>query len=194
MSTAETGRLVRSGLWRRIEGAGLERFELWRTDAGWRLHGTILAAEKQGPVEASYSIDCDEAWLTRRVHVHVRDDTGERRLEIAADAGRWHVNGREESSLAGCLDVDLEWTPATNTLPIRRLALPLDGTSTGLRMAWVRFPALTVEPLPQEYRRTADRTYRYTSHGGTFLADLEVDEAGVVIDYQGIWARVRDGS
>ena len=196
MSTAEPDeravRVVRSCLWRRVEGAGLDRFELLRTDTGWSLRGTLLAFDEHGPTEAFYRVDCDDTWLTRRVHVRVRDDGGERSVEIDALDGRWLVNGREDAALHGCLDVDLQWSPATNTLPIRRLELPVGADSTGLRMAWVRFPALTIEPLPQEYRRMADRTYRYSSNAGTFVAELEVDDVGVVVDYQGIWARVRD--
>ena len=34
--------------------------------------------------------------------------------------------------------------------------------------AWVRFPDLTLQPLPQEYIRLADRQYRYSSRSGAF--------------------------
>jgi hypothetical protein len=57
-----------------------------------------------------------------------------------------------------------------------------------VRAAWVRFPNLNVEPLDQTYTRLGERTYRYQS--GTFEADLEVDDEGLVLDYPGIWRRV----
>jgi len=52
-------------------------------------------------------------------------------------------------------------------------------------------PELKIEPLPQEHQNVSERRYRYTSRGGAFAADLEVDDAGVVVNYQGIWQRVQ---
>jgi hypothetical protein len=77
----------------------------------------------------------------------------------------------------------------TNTLPIRR---PQDaaGGSVELTAVWVRFPELTIETLPQRYTRLADRHYRYESAGGAFVAELTVDDLGLVIDYEGGWLRI----
>ena len=97
------------------------------------------------------------------------------------DAGGWRDRTGILSQVTGCLDVDLEVTPATNTLPIRRLHLPL-GESASPVAAWVRFPDLTVEPLPQEYRRTGEHRYRYQNR-----YELEVDDLGLVTRYADIW-------
>ena len=43
--------------------------------------------------------------------------------------------------------------------------------------------------LDQTYRRIGDRTFDYTSEGGSFRAVLEYDEAGLVVDYPGIAVR-----
>lgn len=182
--------LMRSGLWRRLDGRGWERFELTRHDALWRLRGTILARADGGPAETRYEVTCDPGWRTLRTTVTLRDDAGERSLDLVAEAGRWSVDGVEVAAVRGCVDVDLEWSPSTNTLPIRRLELPVGGATGTLRMAWVRFPALTVEPLPQEYRRIAPERYHYTSGGGSFEADIEVDTDGLVTAYEGGWERV----
>jgi uncharacterized protein len=56
--------------------------------------------------------------------------------------------------------------------------------------AWVRFPELTIEPLPQRYIRLADRRYHYESAGGAFIAEIEVDDLGIVTTYEGGWQRV----
>jgi len=88
---------------------------------------------------------------------------------------------------AGCIDVDLGCTPATNTLPIRRLEIPVGGEA-GILAAWVRFPDLKVRPLPQRYRRLGPDRYEYSSN--TFRAELGVDGNGLVLDYAGAWERV----
>lgn len=184
--------LIRTGLWQRVQGTGLERFELLQDADGWLLRGTILALDKEGPAQADYEILCDAAWHTRRADVSLRSAAGERSLRLTVDGDRWYSDGNEHETVRGCIDIDLGWSPSTNTLPIRRLGLAVGEKSGTITAAWVRFPELTVEPLPQEYERMAERRYRYSSRGGAFTAVLEVDEEGVVVDYEGIWRRVSE--
>jgi uncharacterized protein len=185
--------IVCTGLWRWLQGAGLERFEFLRSGAEWIFRGTILALANDAALEARYELACDSAFRTRRAHVAVRDAAGERTLQIAAENGRWYENGREHHAVQGALDIDLGWSPSTNTLPIRRLDLAVGQASGEFTAAWVRFPELTLEPLPQEYLRLSDRTYRYSSRSGDFTAQLLVDGDGVVMDYESFWQRVRHG-
>jgi len=98
----------------------------------------------------------------------------------------------EIPSVAGCLDVDLAFTPATNFLPLRRLGLAV-GESREMTAAWVRFPDLSVEPLAQRYTRLDEHRVRYESRGGAFTAELEVDELGLVVRYPPLWERVAAG-
>jgi len=69
------------------------------------------------------------------------------------------------------------------------LGLDIGQTSGEFIAAWVRFPELTLQPLPQEYLRLGDRKYRYSSRGGAFVAELLVDEHDLVLDYQDFWRR-----
>ncbi|PYX20414.1 MAG: hypothetical protein DMG82_22420 [Acidobacteria bacterium] len=85
-------------------------------------------------------------------------------------------------------DVDLALTPATNTLPIRRLNLQV-GRSESVIAAWVKFPELTVQPLSQHYTRLGKDTYRYESNTG-FSAEIVVDDLGLVTTYPGGWDRI----
>jgi hypothetical protein len=182
--------IVRSGLWEWLTGVGLERFGLIREENGWKVRGTIIALGERGPAEAVYSWSCDEAWQTRQADISLRDESGERSLYVIAKNGRWFENGHERKQLAGCVDIDLGWSPSTNTIAIRRLKLPIGTRSAPLTMAWVRFPQLTLEPLPQEYERVGAHRYIYVSRGGGFRAALDVDDEGVVVEYEGYWRRV----
>jgi len=189
----EFQKMVASGLWRWLAGTGLERFELMQSGEQWVLRGTILARAAASACEARYQIVCDTQFRTQHVEAVLRDSEGERRLEISAENGRWFANGKEVPSLRGAVDVDLGWSPSTNTLPIRRLNLETGRSSGEFTAAWVRFPELKLEPLPQEYQRLSEREYLYTSRGGTFKAKLLVDDHGLVIDYEGFWQRVSNG-
>jgi hypothetical protein len=55
--------------------------------------------------------------------------------------------------------------------------------------AWVRFPDLTLQPLAQEYKRISELHYRYSSNAGKFVAEIVVDEEGLVLNYEGLWRR-----
>jgi hypothetical protein len=183
---------VSSGLWQWLQSTGLERFELAHAADDWIFRGTILTLAAGAAAEARYEIVCDRSFRTRRANISVRDATGERALQIATENGQWYENGRENKTVVGALDIDLGWSPSTNTLPIRRLKLEIGQTSGEFMAAWVRFPDLTLQPLPQEYIRLADRQYRYSSRSGAFLANLLVDDDDLVLDYEGFWQRVRD--
>lgn len=108
-------------------------------------------------------------------------------IEIAVDSARhWRLNGRECLEVAGCIDLDLNFSPSTNLLPIRRLGLAT-GEEADVRAAWLRFPSFTLEPLEQRYRRIDAASYRYESAGGSFVAKLQVNEAGFVTEYPDLW-------
>jgi hypothetical protein len=104
-------------------------------------------------------------------------------IELAVDsARRWKLDGAACPEIADCIDLDLNFSPSTNLLPIRRLNLVI-GEEAKVRAAWLRFPSFALEPLEQLYRRIDALTYRYESAGGKFVADLHVNSAGFVTGY-----------
>jgi hypothetical protein len=88
------------------------------------------------------------------------------------------------TDVAGALDVDLTVTPATNTLPVRRLGLEV-GQAADLWMAWIQFPDLEVIPSEQRYERLTQDRWRFST--GDFQAELVVDRDGLVLDYGGLF-------
>jgi uncharacterized protein len=173
-------------LWRRLDQPGHEAARLLRTDAGYQLAGSAVFAHDARPCRLDYVVACDVGWRT--VACHVTGWVGAEPVEIAITvdpAGRWWMNGRESPAVAGCIDVDLNFSPSTNLLPIRRLALPA-GAAADVRAAWLRFPSFALEPFDQTYQRLGATRYRYASASG-FTAELEVNAAGLVTRYADIW-------
>ena len=173
--------------WRGETFPGVELCRLSVEEGRGTLGGSV-AYEDGGGGLLSYHIRFVPRWQTVDVVIRRLPRVGPAltRLVVRDERGRWTVDGADRADLADCDDVDLEFSPSTNTLPIRRLDLPV-GASAPVAAAWVRFPALTVEVIRQTYERTGERDYRYRS--GSFTADLAVDDAGLVIDYPGIWRR-----
>ena len=181
---------LRAVVWRWLDEPGTDHCTLTSDGAGWRLEGTAIGALAGRPVRVVYAVGCDAAWRTRRVMVRVADGGPERALALEVDAeGRWRRDGVDQPAIAGLRDVDVSITPATNTLPIRRLALA-PGAGHDVIAAWVRVPELTIEPLPQRYTRLDAHRYRYESDEGRFVAELEVDDLGLVVRYENGWERV----
>jgi hypothetical protein len=132
-------------------------------DGGMSLVGTVLGASGGVPVRTEYRVFTDGAGLTTAAHVRDYRGFEQRTLALARDPkGNWTVDGIPARELRGCTDVDLGCSPATNTLPIRRLRLAVGSTHT-IRVAWVRFPELTVGRAEQSYSRLDEFTYRYAS-------------------------------
>jgi hypothetical protein len=151
------------------------------------LAGSALFLHEASPCRLDYSITCTSTWETVSASVQGWIGQDEIHVAISVDAShRWRLNGTEVSPVAGSFDLDLNFSPSTNLLPIRRLNLDV-GQSADVTSAWLRFPSFRLEPLIQTYRRLAESVYRYESAGGSFVRDLTVNEAGLVTQYPGFW-------
>lgn len=84
--------------------------------------------------------------------------------------------------------VDLGFSPLTNTLPILRDGLHLDGDPRDYVIALVAVPSLEVSRSEQRYEPFAPGLVRFRS--GEFTAMLELDEDGFVVRYPGLAERV----
>ncbi len=174
-------------LWQGLIAPSMERLILSAATNGFQLSGLLLQAHDDVPYVARYTIRVDAGWRTREVEVEL-ENGGRTSLSLSTDgAGHWTLNGEHVAGLDDCIDVDLEWSPSTNTLPIRRLTLS-PGESKGVSAAWVRFPSLEVERLEQMYERLDDRRYRYRS--GRFTAELLVADDDLVVQYGFNWKAV----
>ncbi|MDN7440227.1 putative glycolipid-binding domain-containing protein [Burkholderia cepacia] len=156
-----------------------------RTGIG--LSGSVSGAIDGAPFRVDYAISCGADWLTRAARITQWGGTQPPwQRDIACDAGRWTIDGVDVPALAGATDIDLGFSPSTNTLPIRRLGLAV-GEAAVIHTAWLRFPEFEFVRGEQRYTRAAEHVYRYES--GTYAADIAVDEAGLVTDYDE-WRRI----
>ena len=154
-----------------------------------RLRGHTSAVEEGRPYAVRYDIALDDGWRTREARISSDTVDGQRSIVLLSDGdGHWTADGVPAPHLDGLVDVDLEASACTNTLPIHRLDLPA-GEQVAASAVYVRALDLSVSRLDQTYRRTGDRTFDYTSEGGSFRAVLEYDDAGLIVDYPGIAVR-----
>jgi uncharacterized protein len=83
---------------------------------------------------------------------------------------------------------DLAFSPLFNSIPVLRDSLHQGGEARDYLMAFVSVPELTVEESSQRYEPLEPGRIRFRSDD--FVADLELDEDGLVRRYEGLAERV----
>ncbi|URK17966.1 putative glycolipid-binding domain-containing protein [Thalassospira sp. GO-4] len=180
--------------WVDWDGKGLEHC-VCQTDAdGIKLEGVVIGT-REGQYGGSYLVVTDASYATREVRVSY---VGGAHMHVTSDGkGNWFdcLADRDLPFLTGCFDVDIGITPATNMLPIRRLQLPA-GEVRNISAAYVPLPSqIEGDFLPSRAAQRYSclipgRRYRYEGLFRNFSAELEIDEAGLVIDYPDTFRRV----
>jgi hypothetical protein len=181
-------RVPHSIIWRRIDDKpGHEFCRISFHDARWLIAGSAVFLHEGEATILSYAISCDQEW--RSISAAVSGWIGELRVECeisASPEGVWRINGTLIPELEGCVDLDLAFSPSTNLIPIRRLALEV-GESAEIRSAWLMFPEMKLEPLVQTYTRIEQGIYRYECPSQRTSAEVRVNDAGAVVVYPKVW-------
>ncbi|MCR9255499.1 MAG: putative glycolipid-binding domain-containing protein [Alphaproteobacteria bacterium] len=176
-------------LWRRLDAPGHEACFVRWTGANWLIEGAAVGRDRGAASMLNYALVCDHNWMARKAAVSGWTPEGEIDLAIDRDtSGTWRVNGIAVPEVDGALDLDLGFTPATNTLAIRRLGLDV-GESADIAAAWLDVSDWMMKPLAQGYDRLDEDHYRYRSPGNDYEARLETDPFGMVTAYPGLWVQ-----
>lgn len=182
--------LIKSLLWSYPQDHSIEYFSLVEETDHYLLKGTVISLLESEPACIHYVLRCTESWKTRSVIVQQQWANTEKQMSIKVhDNQHWTLNDEPVPFADGLIDIDLGVTPATNTLPIRRLSLSTN-ESQETTAVWVRFPQMVLEPLPQRYTRTGAGEYIYDSLNSGFRATLTVDTEGLVVRYGDFWQRL----
>jgi uncharacterized protein len=169
--------------WRRLDMPGHDACRLLRLATGWKLSGAAVFLDGRRPCHLVYEVLVDAGWRTRRAAitgfiagtpVDVRIHRAERRSWLFNDQ---HVQGLED-----CVDVDLGFTPSTNQLALRRMALRV-GARAEAPAAYLQFPEMRLVRLPQTYLRATATQYEYASPTVGYAGRLTVNRSGAVTHY-----------
>ena len=182
--------LRRTVRWSPAKGTGLEHLEISDEDGAIHIRSTVIGDKDGTAYGVYYDMTLDADWTFASV-VLKRADGAEK--VISSDRkGNWvEGSGRRMLELEGCIDIDISGTPFTNTLPIRRNRDWVIGEPRRFNMAWV--PLDTLEPFKdgQIYTPLGNGKWRYQAADGSFEAEITVDEDGLVLDYPGLFRRVK---
>lgn len=185
-------------IWENMNGSdySIEYFDLISKRDEHILRGTVILLLEQIPILVRYEIVCDRDWKTRSVRISQQISKQENRyldLRVSQDQ-IWRKQSKGPSSYSstvigfasGLYDIDLQITPATNSLPINRCGLK-NGDSQQIQVLWIGFPGLILEQQEQRYSKISNRLYKFEIPSTCFEKRLLVDELGLVIDYDNLW-------
>lgn len=173
------GLALRWGTW---DGGHEETFSLAWENEGWTATGVV------GRERAQYVLRLSPLWSVRQFLLF--RDLDDPDLWLACDGGgRWgEVNGAHRADLDGCVDISLECTPFTPTMPIRRLPLEV-GDHADVLVAAVDVETLAVVRERHRYERVGERLWRRARDGSADADTFEVDEYGLVVGHAGAFRR-----
>jgi hypothetical protein len=173
--------------WRALDREGQETCRLSRSEDGWLLVGHAQFRDDLGVASLNYIVRCDLAWMTQSADLAGRHDDREVSVRVHVENGTWWVGETKQDQVEGASDIDLSFTPATNLMPLRRLA-ETRAPELATTAAWLRYPSAKLERLDQTYRRTQNADFvRYSAKQTGYATDLRVDQSGFVTHYPDGW-------
>jgi len=179
-------------MWRSEEVPGFEHVRIDEGHPEWTVFDSMFVREHDGTIRrGGYTLIVDKGWRVLELRLMVEQAPGSMTAlhVMASGDGRWvDADQNPIPVLDGCIDIDIQWTPLTNTLPIRRLEL-MDDREQDIRVAYVALPDLTIQPVSQWYTRVDDGTVRYRSETRSEGVAITVDDDGFVVEDPGAFHR-----
>lgn len=175
-------------VWQPLHVPGAEWCSVERGPNGATIAGVAIVGSPGAVHRFDYELELDAAAVTRRAQVTAVLPDRTELFDVAADGhGSWWRSGKLVLHEAEAIDVDLGFSPLTNSLPVWRLGLAI-GQAREISVLWLKYPELTLIRGRQTYERLDERSYRYCS--GSFEAVVRVFPDGLVEDYVGYWKAV----
>ncbi len=195
-------------VWTGVEEWLTEAAQVELGESGLSARGVQLGADPAA-FRVDYRLEAPRKWVTSELELTAAAEGWSRRLLLAHDGeGGWRAEVADTGGVPGgpwdgalpdlskALDIDIENSPLTNTMPILREGLRAGGSGDFV-MAFVRMPTLRVEASPQRYEHQrateSGSVVRYISRDGDFQADLELDADGLLVHYPRLATRVEPG-
>jgi hypothetical protein len=183
-------------LWRGIEEWLAEAASIDLGEDGLLAKGVQLGAHP-APYRLDYRLDASEGFVTRELELTATTDSGQRTLRLSHDgSGSWRADAQTEvelPDLSRARDIDIGFSPLTNSMPILRHGLHEQGEDDFV-MAWVEVPSLNVIAARQRYEHVRGddegAAVRFLDRESGFSAELELDREGLLVFYPGLARRV----
>ncbi len=200
---------VHAVAWAKADPPGAEFAEIRLESRRLRARGVAIGSDPE-PYRLSFELQTREEYITDRAVVETQGAGWIRHLEIQrSPTGVWSASsqgtgklempgpGGDPAELGDALDLDLDLSPVFNTMPVLRHDLHNGGSGEDFLMIWISVPDLSIHASAQRYtfleRRSGEQRlvrFEAVGEGDDFVADVQFDSDGLVVDYPGIASRI----
>lgn len=181
-------------MWRSLDGNKFEHVLVKSNEEGFLADGLMVHIDADTSFRLRYHIQCDSAWQVRQVKLQRLDESDQQLILNSDGIGNWvNKDGARIEALDGSRDIDIYFSPFTNTLAIRRLALQ-EGKSAQTQVVFISVPELSFSIARQQYTFIKDSgengLYEYESLTSGFKTRLPVDRDALLLEYPGFFERI----
>jgi hypothetical protein len=201
---------IRGLAWTKDDPPGAEFAVIQLEPRRLRARGVAIGSDPE-PYRLSFELQTRDDYITDRAVIETHGAGWTRRLEVQrSPAGVWSASsqsageldlpepGGDPAELGEALDLDVGLSPVFNTMPVLRHDLHDGGRAEDFLMIWISVPDLSIHASRQRYtfleRHTDEQRlvrFEAVGEGEDFVADVQFDSDGLVVDYPGIASRIR---
>lgn len=154
---------------------------------GHRIEGEVHGTDRAAGQHVSYRIEVDLDWAVRCLQVTTRSAD----LQLHRDGATWSdATGTPFEHLDGCLDVDLDFTPATLAPLFRRLALR-PGQEAACDVVHVPLATLVPRRGSSSVAHLEEHHFRHVRDGRSAMVHLGA--TGLVVEHEAGWTALAVG-
>ncbi|MCO5219762.1 MAG: putative glycolipid-binding domain-containing protein [Thermomicrobiales bacterium] len=177
--------MMKEYLWQNNDPVGWEHIRLDDDHPGWDVVDSVLMRVDANTVRrGGYTLVVDKSWHALEIRCLIENEPGVMgSVHILSEGdGVWYdENEQHLSALDGCLDISIQGSPITPTLPLQRLGLQ-DGQTAELVVVEISLVDLSLRPVRIQLRHDGS-TLWYERDGVT--SELTLDADGFVRDIAG---------
>lgn len=148
--------LSRDIMWRRTDTTGMETCAIGQSDDEHNIIGAAFFMQEGKPARLEYHVICRSDWTCQKATVNRWNGTHKTKFSLIRTVeGRWAIDDKFVPDVDGLVDIDLGFTPATNTNAIKRLNLEV-GEEAEFTAVWLDDESWAFKPPRQRYERLAE--------------------------------------
>lgn len=180
----------RSITWKGFEHESLENCVIHVSQYSFQITSFIIGKFEKLPFKIEYKIEVSPQWETRSFEIVTTLKNSFSKITYTSDKDRnWFVDGKIDTRLAGCFDIDISATPFTNTLAINRLNL-IPGQPRLIEVVYVDIFEKSIRVEKQRYEKLTDSQIKFTQISNGFEAIVSVDDLGFVTSYPELFEQI----
>lgn len=181
--------MMKTIIWKGLFYNSLEYLQISESSNTILVKSKIIGASENKKYLVEYELSIDKEWKIFNFDISLEVNNNKKKITGFKNNNEWEINGKTKTQFTNFDFIDISLTPFTNTLPIKNLRL-IGNQEKEINVIYIDILADLVKPVKQKYRKNSEINYRYENIPNNFVADIEVDEFGLVKFYPKLFERI----